>query len=72
MENYKEMYFKLFNKLTDFSRQIEEIQRETEEMFLCGGEDSRPKVIKKQGSQENWKPCFASFCQSPADLPGKY
>lgn len=34
------MYFKLFNKLTGLSRQIEEIQRETEETFLCGGEGS--------------------------------
>lgn len=31
---YRELYFKLFNKLTDISQEIEKIQSEAEEIFI--------------------------------------
>jgi len=32
--NYKEMYSILFNKMTDIIEEIQQIQRQTEEMYL--------------------------------------
>jgi len=34
MDLYKEMYDKLFNRITDVIRELQTAQRETEEMFL--------------------------------------
>lgn len=36
MENYKEMYYKLFNKITDVIGELQNIQKETEEIFITG------------------------------------
>lgn len=34
MPNYKEMYFELFNKITDVIIDLQEVQKKTEEMYL--------------------------------------
>lgn len=34
MPDYKEMYFKLFNKLTDVIDELKDIQLEMEEMYI--------------------------------------
>ena len=34
MPDYKEMYFKLFNKLTDVINELKDIQLEMEEMYI--------------------------------------
>ena len=33
-EDYKEMYFKLFNRISDIIEELSAIQQETEEMFI--------------------------------------
>lgn len=40
MANYKQMYYKLFNKLTDIAEEIKQIQAEAEELFLESDEES--------------------------------
>ncbi len=35
MENYKELYYELFNKISDIIAQLQEIQINTEEKFIC-------------------------------------
>ena len=39
MPNYKEMYFELFNKLTDVIEELKEIQKETEEKYINDSEE---------------------------------
>lgn len=39
MENYKEMYYKLFNKITDVIGELQDIQKETEKIFISGESD---------------------------------
>ncbi len=34
MENYKEMYLKLFNFITNEIERLEEIQKQVEEMYI--------------------------------------
>lgn len=34
MENYKEMYLKLFNFITDEIERLKEIQKQVEEMYI--------------------------------------
>lgn len=34
MDQYKDMYYKLFNKITDIVCELENIQKDTEEMFI--------------------------------------
>ncbi|ODA40245.1 hypothetical protein DSBG_2931 [Desulfosporosinus sp. BG] len=36
MVDYKEMYSILFNKMTDIIEEIQQIQRQTEEMYMQG------------------------------------
>ena len=38
MPNYKEMYLKLFNKVTDVIEELQQVQRETEELYIKGPE----------------------------------
>lgn len=38
MPDYKTMYAKLFNKITDVVEELQEIQREVEEMYIESGE----------------------------------
>jgi len=33
MDRYQEMYYKLFNKITDVIEELKKVQQETEEMF---------------------------------------
>ena len=40
MPDYKGMYFKLFNRLTDVSEALREIQRECEEDFMEDQEET--------------------------------
>lgn len=42
MPNYKKMYYKLFNKITNMIDELQEIHRETKEIYTnC----SKPKII---------------------------
>ncbi|MBQ6849812.1 MAG: hypothetical protein IJN77_02100 [Oscillospiraceae bacterium] len=34
MENYKDLYYLLFNRVTDIIRQLKSIQQVSEEMFI--------------------------------------
>ena len=43
MADYKQMYFKLFNKLTDICEEIKQIQAEAEEIFLETEEEKTPE-----------------------------
>jgi len=40
MEDYAKMYFKLFNDITNVIRELQNIQKEAEEMFLSQGLES--------------------------------
>lgn len=40
MDAYQKMYCMLFNKLTDIMKEIQMIQKETEEIYLSLGEDN--------------------------------
>lgn len=42
MEDYKSMYYKLFNSTTEAIAVLQQAQKETEEMFMEAGE---PKLI---------------------------
>ena len=55
MPDYKEMYFKLFNQITDMVQLLQQAQRETEALFIESGEEeqeyrptSAPAPEKKQ------------------------
>ncbi len=39
MEDYKKMYYELFNKLTDIIENLKTIQLEAEERFISADED---------------------------------
>ena len=39
MTDYKDMYFHIFNKLTDLTEEIKELQRQMEEMYINSEED---------------------------------
>lgn len=39
MENYKELYYYLFNSITDAIELLKSIQRQSEEMFITFGEE---------------------------------
>ena len=45
MENYKEMYYRLFNKITDAIEILKQAQIETEEMFINADENEN-KIVK--------------------------
>lgn len=34
MPNYKKMYFKLFNEISDIVERLRQVQEETEEMYI--------------------------------------
>lgn len=42
MPNYKKMYLKLFNRITDVIAELQEIQQTTEEMYIS---DTSPRTI---------------------------
>ena len=39
MEDYKELYFELFNKITDTIESLKKIQQEAEETFITSNDD---------------------------------
>ncbi len=39
MEDYKKMYYELFNKITDVIETLTKIQQETEETFISSNEN---------------------------------
>lgn len=39
MADYEKMYYKLFNKITDIIKELEDVQKETEEMYISFGEN---------------------------------
>ncbi len=39
MEDYKKMYYELFNKITDVIENLKRIQQEAEEIYLSADED---------------------------------
>lgn len=47
MSNYKEMYLKLFNKITDVINELQEIQQLTEEMYIESKEITIIEMHKK-------------------------
>lgn len=50
MPDYKEMYFKLFNKVTDVIGELQQIQRETEELYISSSE---PDVTMLKPQQDD-------------------
>ena len=40
MEDYKKMYFELFNKITDTIETLKKIQQESEETFITFNDDA--------------------------------
>lgn len=43
MENYKDMYFQLFNQITDVIEQLKEIQKKAEEMYINSNSEDDDK-----------------------------
>ena len=41
MPDYKQMYFELFNKISDIIEELQEIQRKTEEMYIEEKEEDK-------------------------------
>ena len=46
MEDYKKMYYELFNKITDIIENLKQIQSEAEETFITSTEDIMPATDK--------------------------
>ena len=46
MPDYKEMYLKLFNKVTDAIEILKEAQKETEEIYIKSLEEEENKNLK--------------------------
>ena len=38
--NYKKLYFELFNKITDFTKELQQIQAQMEYLVISNEEDS--------------------------------
>ena len=43
MNQYQDMYYRLFNKMTDIIKELQQIQIETEELFLSQNQEGVPK-----------------------------
>jgi hypothetical protein len=50
MDEYKKMYYTLFNKLTDIIYELQMLQRQTEEM--CPNRDMEPQDIQGSGGEQ--------------------
>ena len=46
MDDYKKMYYELFNKITDAIENLKKIQQEAEEKFIASGENSSVVIDK--------------------------
>ena len=55
MPDYKKLYHKMFNKVTDIIEELKELQIETEEEYINSREDQR-KTIKlvQKDKEENF------------------
>ena len=47
MDDYKEMYYRLFNKMSELIEEIKAVQQETEEMFLSHREKEKIFYLQK-------------------------
>ena len=47
MVDYKSMYYKMFNKITDIIEELKKLQIETEEIYIESAEDD-PENEKKE------------------------
>ena len=47
MDNYKEMYYRLFNKMSELIEEIKAVQQETEDMFLSHREKEKIFYLQK-------------------------
>ncbi len=52
MDDYKEMYYTLFNKMTDIINEIKEVQQKTEEMFISQNHNPDLKLVIRKDSYE--------------------
>ena len=49
MEDYKAMYYNLFNQLTDDIEQLKEIQAKAEEMYInANSDDEKEQAVNTQ------------------------
>lgn len=51
MDNYKEMYLKLFNQITDVINELETAQKKTEEMYISQ-EQNVLSLLKEENKKE--------------------
>ena len=51
MDDYKGIYYKLFNRITDIINELKVVQQETEEMFLS--QKQTPHVTKINTTNNN-------------------
>ena len=49
MADYKEMYLQLYNKITDVIEELQQIQRQTEELYIQTGQ---PKLMLMKAEQD--------------------
>lgn len=52
MSDYKQMYYKLFNRITEIIEELKEIQQQAEEMYISNS-DNKISIIS---SDKNHKP----------------
>ena len=43
MTDYKSLYYQLFNKITDVIEELQEAQKQAEEMYINSGQDDSSK-----------------------------
>lgn len=54
MNDYKEMYFLLFNKITDNIARLQELQQQAEEMYIIHEEATIGMVELPTNEETNW------------------
>lgn len=52
MPDYQKMYIKLFNKVTDVIAELQQIQRETEQLYIKNA-DNELFMLKAKGNTSN-------------------
>lgn len=52
MPDYQKMYIKLFNKVTDVIAELQQIQKETEQMYIKNA-DNELFLLKAKGSSSS-------------------
>ena len=60
MDCYQEMYYKLFNKVTDVIGELKKVQQETEEIFISHESETPDNILhiprKDDGDDPDKKP----------------